>query len=335
MAKRINILSAGGEIPFADNGLKLSKSIRISEIEYHEDFKSLFAIDENLLKRITDSMLETKYDNSQPIHIWAYTDETGTCHKFIIDGHTRLKAAEQAGFETVPYYEHNFETFEEAYKYVLGLQVNRRNLDGGELLRNISKLYGTDFIQNAEGKKSEAIAEILGKSDRTVEKGLYVIENADEETLAKIDSDKLSVNKAYKQLKAEGKAVAPKQIKPNDDFEEDFDPFEDNIDDLSESLNDNEGNPRGLNFNHSDGIERPDYKLSPEEDDERTRERRSAYLQGFSEGFYKALVFACAEISKGKTPEEVYKDERVSDLSTSVIEKFELPEDAEDIVGRW
>ena len=69
MAKRINILSAGGEIPFADNVLKLSKSIRISEIEYHEDFKSLFAIDENLLKRITDSMLETKYDNSQPIHI--------------------------------------------------------------------------------------------------------------------------------------------------------------------------------------------------------------------------------------------------------------------------
>ena len=39
--------------------------------------------------------------------------------------------------------------------------------------------------------------------------------------------------------------------------------------------------------------------------------------------------------SKGKTPEEIYKDERGSDLSTSMIEKFELPEDAKDIVGRW
>ena len=104
---------------------------------------------------------------------------------------------------------------------------------------------------------------------------------------------------------------------------------------MSESLNDNEGNPRGLFFNHSDGIERPDYKLSSEEDNERTRERRSAYLQGLSDGFYKALVFACAEISKGRSPEEVYKDKRVSDLSTLVIEKFELPDDAESIVARW
>ena len=69
--------------------------------------------------------------------------------------------------------------------------------------------------------------------------------------------------------------------------------------------------------------------------DERTRERRQSFLQGLSEGFYKALVFACAEIAKGRTPEEVYKDGRVSDLSPSVIEKFELPDDAEDIVGRW
>lgn len=335
MAKRINILSAGGDIPFADNGLKLSKSIRISEIEYHDGFKSLFSIDDELLKRIVKSINDNKYDNSQPVHIWIYTDENGITHKYLIDGHTRVKAAEEAGLETIPYYEHKFNSFEEAYKYVLGLQVNRRNLGGSELLKNISKLYGTDFIQNAEGKKSEAIAEILGISDRTVEKGLYVNKNADEDTLAKIDLDELSVDKAYKQLKAEEKAVATKQIKSNDDFEEDFNPFEDNIDDLSESLNDNEGNPRGLNFNHSDGIERPTNNLSPEEDSERTRERKQAYLQGLSEGFYKALVYACSEIAKGRTPGDVYTDDRVSDLSPSVIEKFELPDDAEDIVGRW
>lgn len=321
MAKTLNILKAGNSVPFADNGLKLSKSIKISEIEYHEDFKSLFSIDENLLKRITDSMLENKYDNSQPIHIWFYQG-----HKYIIDGHTRLKASALAGFETVPFYEHNFESFEDAYKYVLGLQVNRRNLDGGELLRNISKLYGTDFIQNTEGKKSEAIAEILGKSDRTVEKGLYVIENADEETLAKIDSGELSVNKAYKQAK--NKEKQQEQLSSNTDLDG-------NDDELSDCIEDNSGIPRGLNFNHSDGIERPTNKLTPEEDSERTRERRQAYLNGFSDGFYKALVFACSEIAKGKTPKEVYTDERVSDLSPSVIDKFELPEDAEDFVCRW
>lgn len=330
MAKRINILSAGGDIPFADNGLKLSKSIRISEIEYHEDFKSLFAIDENLLKRITDSMLKNKYDNSQPIHIWAYTDETGTCHKFIIDGHTRLKAAEQAGFETVPYYEHNFETFEEAYKYVLGLQVNRRNLDDGELLRNISKLYGTDFIQNAEGKKSEAIAKILGKSDRTIEKGWYVIENAAEETLAKIDSGETTVNKTYKQIKSKEKEQ-DQITEDNKKVETNFDSF-DEIEELSDSLEDNSGNPRPVII----GQEKlKSDRLSPEDDSKRTTERRESYLLGLSDGFYKALVFACSEISKGKTPEEVYKNNIVFGLSPTEIEKFELPDDAEQIVGRW
>lgn len=331
MAKTLNILKAGNSIPFADNGLKLSKSIKIDEIEYHDDFKSLFFIDEKLLERIVNSMKENKYDNSQPVHIWIYTDEKGITHKYLIDGHTRVKAAEQAGFETVPYYEHKFESFEEAYKYVLGLQVNRRNLEGSELLRNIAKLYGTDFIQNVEGKKSEVIGELLGVSDRTVEKGLYVIENADEETLTKIDSDELSVNKAYKQTKEKEKLEENEKIS----FESDFNPFDETEEELSDSLEDNSGNPGGLNFNHSDGIERPSNKLSLEEDSERTRERRQAYLNGVSDGFYKALVFACSEIAKGRTPEEVYKDDRVSDLSASIIEHFELPADAEDIVGRW
>ena len=129
------------------------------------------------------------------------------------------------------------------------------------------------------------------------------------ETIENLKLGKISVAEVKELLeakKAEEKAVAAKQIKSNDDFEED-------IDDLSESLNDNEGNTRGLNFNNSDGIERPSYKLTPEEDDERTRERRQSFLQGLSEGFYKALVFACSEIAKGRTPEEVYKDDKVSD----------------------
>lgn len=327
MAKRINILSAGGEIPFADNGLKLSKSIRISEIEYHEDFKSLFSIDDELLKRIVKSINDNKYDNSQPVHIWIYTDENGITHKYLIDGHTRVKAAEEAGLETIPYYEHKFNSFEEAYKYVLGLQVNRRNLEGSELLKNISKLYGTNFIQNYEGKKSEAIAELIGKSDRTVEKGLYVNKNADEETLEKIDSGKLSVDKAYKQLKKQEKALEQEKNSETD-FSEDFNPFDD-MEEISDTLEDSSGNPSPISFMQRKPAEP---KITPEEDNERTRERRESYLQGLSDGFYKALVFACAEISKGRSPKEVYKD--VSDLSASVIEKFELKEDAE-VVGRW
>ena len=102
------------------------------------------------------------------------------------------------------------------------------------------------------------------------------------------------------------------------------------MEEISDTLEDSSGNPSPISFMQRKPAEP---KITPEEDNERTRERRESYLQGLSDGFYKALVFACSEISKGRTPEEVYKD--VSDLSTSVIEKFELKEDAEDIVGRW
>ena len=48
-----------------------------------------------------------------------------------------------SGHETVPYFEHKFESFDNAYKYVHELQVNRRNLESSELLRNVSRLLGT------------------------------------------------------------------------------------------------------------------------------------------------------------------------------------------------
>ena len=55
MAKEITFTKLGGKAPFADGGLKLSKSILIDKIEPHEDFKSLFKIGDELLERITNS----------------------------------------------------------------------------------------------------------------------------------------------------------------------------------------------------------------------------------------------------------------------------------------
>ena len=289
MAKKINILSAGSNIPFADAGLKLSKQIKISEIEEHSDFKSLFTIDEDVLERIKDSMTKNGFDNSQPVHIWHITDDDGKEHFYLIDGYTRLAALKEIGTETVPYYEHKFNNFEEAYTYVMGLQVNRRNLSGIELLKNVSKLMGTDFVQKAEGKKSEVIADVLGVSDRTVEKAIAVSEEADEETLAKVEAGELSVNKAYKQTKE-------KTRKTKSDEDED----------LSDSLSDNSGNPAGLNFNHSDGIERPTYKLSEKEDSERTKERRTAYELGFTDGFLQAANHILMMILHGVDNSAIY-----------------------------
>lgn len=342
MAREITFTKLGGKAPFADGGLKLSKSILIDKIEPHEDFKSLFKIGDELLERITNSIRENSFDASQPLHIWAKAEDDGTVHNYLIDGYTRLEAARNAGLDTVPYFEHKFETFDEAYKYALSLQVNRRNLEGGELLRNVSRLLGTDFIQNAEGKKSEAIAEVLGVSPRTVEEAISVARNADEETLAEIDSGEKSVHKAYKETK---KKREKREVAPDEDDGDDFNDAtwkddDDDFGDISDALGDSEGNPRQVHVHSRDMTER----LSPPEQsdiDARLIERFKdgfvkGFKSGFSEGAYQAYDRMLSMLKDGKSAAEIEDSEMFSDFTFTVAApKFEVPVGDGDILKEF
>ena len=100
----------------------------------------------------------------------------------------------------MPVYEHSFKSFDETYKYVLGLQVNRRNLDGDELLRNIAILSKCEFVKNANKHKADIIAKSLGVSKRTAERAISVEKNADEKMRQQIEKKELTVFQAYKNL---------------------------------------------------------------------------------------------------------------------------------------
>lgn len=316
MAKQLLLNKANGDIAVANQNLKLSKSILISEIELHPEFQKLFNINESLLERISESMKENGFDNSQPVHIWFFED-----HKWLVDGFTRYNAAVKAKLKTIPYFEHKFETFEECYRYVLSLQVNRRNLEPSELLRNVEKLMGSDYIQNLPGKKSENIAEMLGTSKATVIKAIAV--SKDEEASAKVDAG-MSVNKAYNELKGKDKPEKKKKEVLEDDF-----------DDFSES--ENEGNPAPVMINHSDGKERP--KFGPGYEDatdklliEKNIQVEAAKKEGKAEGAYLMFIYVLAEVLNGKTPKEIYNNPIFSDFSPSEISNVELPEGYEDLV---
>lgn len=211
MAKPIMLATAGDKIPYANGGLKLSKTILLDKINLHPDFQKLFDIEPELLDRITQSIKENGFDNSQPLHLWVHDGNYD-----LIDGYTRYAALKAAGKDTAPYFEHNFDTFDEAYKYVLSLQVNRRNLSGAELLRHVSILTGVTNNEFGEGKKSKAIAEALGVSTRTVEKALAVEKKADEETKEKINSGEMSVNQAYNKIKNKEKREKISQATEDD-----------------------------------------------------------------------------------------------------------------------
>lgn len=339
MAKKLNILKTGGTVPFADGGLKLSKSIKISEIESHPDFESLFKIDGDLLERIVSSITENGFDASQPVHIWAKTEDDGSQHNYLIDGYTRLAAVKQAGHETVPYFEHHFESFDEAYKYVLGLQVNRRNLESSELLRNVAKLMGTDFVQNAEGKKSELIAETLGVSPRTAEKAISVIKDADEETLEQIDSGELTVNQAYNKKhpkKATERNVAADEGNPDEadsDSPDDFDA-------VSDALEDTSGNPGEIHVHSRDMSE----QFNPPEESDIDRRMIERYKGGFVAGFEKGFSEAAYQLydrmlsmlKDGKSAGYIKTDDVFSDFTFSVIApKLKIPSDSEGILREF
>lgn len=352
MAKTLNIITAGKNLPFANNGLKLSENILIEKIEEHEKFKNLFSIDKALLDRIAKDMEKNKFDSSQPVHIWVTKDDGGTEHNYLIDGYTRVAACKMAGITMIPYFKHTFATFDEAHRYALHLQTDRRNLSGIDLLKNIQELMGSDYIQNIDGNKNEAIGKELGVSEKTVERAnkvnsmasgeqieriesgeaspnqIYneiieqetVDEEATDEQLERIESGEATVKDICKEIKAEKKSRKASKKKSAD-----------KDDDISESLSTNEGTPAGLNFNHSDGIERPSYKLSPEQDSERTRERKAAYEAGLKKGSdlaYEIYDFILSEIESGKSAEEIRNDSHFADFSTARIYRaFNLDDD--------
>ena len=196
MIKTLNMLAAGNDVPIADGRKKFSRMMLIEDIEEHADFKALYKIDAGVLERIVKSMKENGFDESQPVHIWLTEDG----HKYLIDGYTRYTASKKAGITSLPVYEHSFKSFDETYKYVLGLQVNRRNLDGDELLRNIAILSKCEFVKNANKHKADIIAKSLGVSKRTAERAISVEKNADEKMRQQIEKKELTVFQAYKNL---------------------------------------------------------------------------------------------------------------------------------------
>ena len=199
MIKTLNMIAAGNDVPIADGRKKFSRMMLIENIEEHPDFKTLYKIDEGVLERIVKSMKENGFDESQPVHIWLTEDG----HKYLIDGYTRYTASKKAGITSLPVYEHNFKTFDETYKYVLGLQVNRRNLNGDELLRNVAILSKCDFVKQSTGLKAKVIAKSLGVSTRTAERALSLEKNADENLRQQLANNEITLNQAYEKLHEE------------------------------------------------------------------------------------------------------------------------------------
>ncbi|EID84291.1 putative transcriptional regulator [Treponema sp. JC4] len=183
--------------------------VEISKLKFDKDFKELFAQEPEKVERIAQDMKKHGFDKSQPI--------IATKDGSILDGNSRFIAANQVGIKYLPVVYKNFVDKNEALKYELHLQLDRRNLSDAEVFAMFKKLEGMKQNAKAEGKSTEdftdaKIAEQLKKSERSVQKIRELSKKADKQTLDKVASGELSINKALSEVK---KAEHPITIKSN------------------------------------------------------------------------------------------------------------------------
>lgn len=217
------------DIAGANSGTKfLAKMRPVAELNIHPELSKRFTIEQQVLDSIIKSITESNYDNSEPIIIWKEED-------VVIDGHTRLEAAKCAGIEEVPVVEKSFENLEEAMKYTEHRQYDRRNLSQAEIYKLAINL-DTIKEKTGEGRATERLAKKIGVSASTLEHARTIEKRASEDIKDKIKNNKITIPTAY--------AMVKQKKEKNIDFD---------------SINVTSDDPAGLNFNHSDGIERPTY----------------------------------------------------------------------------
>ena len=196
LTKNTSGLNSGAEV--------MAQRISLDKIIVHPTFQTLLPINDKELENIVKDMEENGFDKSKPVCIWREEN-------VLIDGYTRFTAAKEAGLSEIYKYEMSFGTEQEALEYAMKQQLNRRNLNDAGKLMLIEKLdnlrnpgrKSSDSEAEAEprGKSAQALAESLGIGTRTVERGRYVLANADEETLEEVKSGKKSINQAAKKIK--------------------------------------------------------------------------------------------------------------------------------------
>jgi ParB family chromosome partitioning protein len=182
---------------------------RVSEIKTDSQLAGMFTIKAEILASIVKSMRESGYDKSQPLVLWKGKG-------VVIDGHTRLQAALEAGISEIPVEEKEFATFEDAKLYAYRRQAERRNLSPAEILAAAAELQHKDS-RDGTGRASEILAKTLGVSSSTVKHAQTVAHEAPPEIIDEVKRNNMTINEAYRLTK--GKPDRQSKVKAEADMD--------------------------------------------------------------------------------------------------------------------
>ncbi|OGV47606.1 MAG: hypothetical protein A2017_10010 [Lentisphaerae bacterium GWF2_44_16] len=173
------------------------------DIKTASPFRDLFPISDKIVKELYWDMQKNGFDESKPIVLWKSHDS------IVIDGHTRLRAANKAGLLQIPVVLKDFADEKAALEYAIKCQRNRRNLTDREIIKCIAELdkrkdKNANLRQGiseapcgVSGKTASETAALLGINHRKVERARTVMDNAPEEIKEAVKTGQMTINLAY------------------------------------------------------------------------------------------------------------------------------------------
>ncbi len=191
----------------------------LDQLTKAEPFASLFSIKAEVFEAIKADMEVNGFDPSKPVTVWKKPDG----NRVLIDGYTRVRAAEELGFLRVTAYEKSFATEAEALAYAIHTQRARRNLSDAELLRLIELVdrpqtgFNTPVASIAATdekprKTAELTADAIGTSRAKVERARAVL--ADPNEAAAVLSGAKTIHQAAHDAKAKRASKSSTKTKP-------------------------------------------------------------------------------------------------------------------------
>ena len=185
-----------------------SLMMQLKHIRIKEPFCSLFVINQKTLNAVIKSMEEKGFDEAFPLIMW---------DNVVIDGHTRLAAAEEVGLEEVPVYQKEFANEKQALQYAIHNQRDRRNITDAELLRCIAAI-DAPMTKSEAGKKGglsnmdfetagepshKKTAAALGVGPSKISEARTVL--SDEEAKKKVEKGERTISAAAKEVRKKRK----------------------------------------------------------------------------------------------------------------------------------
>ena len=297
--------------------MKLSKSqntnkiikIKISKINIIPELSTLFPIDENVKKQIKEDMVKNVFSISYPVHIFWWDN------KWVLDdGHTRIQSCKELNIKSVYAEIHHFDSLEQAIEFSISQQINRRNITDAVLLGEYEKFRNNYNIQQLSQK--------LGKSKRTLFKIQEVFAKASKKQLNDIKENKTSFNAVYNSIKKDEEKVVEKNLleeksKKTEITKKEFEynivvPISSNV--IEEKLQSEINNK----------VQEKQRKLEQKELLLKQRELEMNERLSDKDILILGMKFALIEFVKGKSPNEIINDSRITDTINASNLSFSL-----------